>query len=471
VRDSLADDAVLFGPVATELVIPAASADPWRTEPPPWKSDKVIEPQEFGGEGGYGKADVGLLIGSTLEVLEVKEATWGYYGAKFAEDQLSNYLIKAEDSPDLVTANWRARGHPGDEIKSVKAMPMERLNLQPNPRVIEGEPVSLRWCSDGIVVFKVKREEEKPEEQKPKEKETGPRETLPEKLLKMGGELAVVLAAAGLLSAAMELAGALAAVVTSPLLALAALVLGIIYFWDELKWLGRKIVGLVQWVGGKIAWIGEKIKWLGIKVGELVGWLGGKIKWLAERFAAGAKWAAGMIGKGAKWVGGKIASAAESVWDWLFGSDPELTVPNVDLPVTETTEHCGMAAYEDAMVKIGADLLFAFNESQLKPEADSPLKEAAVGIRPMLGHSDDRVWIKGYTDNVGTDEYNQDLSERRAQAVSDWFVEHRVIPRSIIKIEGWGKTKAQYNDPEGRAKDRRVEIWVLKHGSVGKVCL
>ena len=79
----------------------------------------------------------------------------------------------------------------------------------------------------------------------------------------------------------------------------------------------------------------------------------------------------------------------------------------------------------------------------------------------MLGHRDDRVWIKGYTDNVGSAEYNQGLSERRAKAVADWFVEHRGIPTSIIQIDGYGKTRAQSNDPDGRAVSLRTG-WTVR---------
>jgi outer membrane protein OmpA-like peptidoglycan-associated protein len=261
----------------------------------------------------------------------------------------------------------------------------------------------------------------------------------------------------------------MAAIVTSPLVALATLVLGIVYFWDKLKWLGSKIAGLAQWVWGNLTWILDKIAWLGIKLGELISWLGGKIAWLAQKLAAGIKWAAGKVAAGARWLGGKIASGAEAVWDWLFGSDPEPIAPIVDIPVTEDTTHCAMVAHEDTIVKISADLLFPFDEWKLKTEADDLLKEAAAKIATML-QKDDRIMIEGYTDNIGSDEYNQHLSEQRAGAVASWFVEHGVVPMSRIQIEGYGKTRAQYNDPEGRKKDRRVEIWVPKHGSVEKVC-
>jgi outer membrane protein OmpA-like peptidoglycan-associated protein len=470
VRDSLAGDAGFFGEVEMELPLPEATAAGLRTERRPGEIAPYI-----GGDPGY--ADVALLTGSTLEILEVKKATWEWDGATFAEGQLEKYLRLANRNVDLVTATWRARGHPMDEITSVTAMPMTRLSLIPNPRVIGGDPVSLRWCNDGIIVYKVEQpEEEEPEEQEPEENEPDPSDTLPEELLKLGEVLAGGLAVAGLLGAALEIAGALGAIATSPWLAVAALVLGIVYFWDELKALGRKIATVASWVWGKITWILEKIVWLGTKLAEAIGWLAGKIEWLAEKiewlaekFAEGAEWVGDKIVAGVEWIGGEIASAAESVWDWLFGSGPQPIPPIIDLPVTEDTTHCAMVAHEDTIVKIGADVLFATDHSDLKDEADSVLKDAAKRVGSMLHDSNDRIMIHGYTDNVGTVEYNQGLSERRADAVADWFVRHG-FPKSIIQTTGWGKTKAQYNDEVGRQKDRRVEIWVPKHGSVEKVC-
>jgi len=131
---------------------------------------------------------------------------------------------------------------------------------------------------------------------------------------------------------------------------------------------------------------------------------------------------------------------------------------------------CGTVAHEDALVRIDADLLFNTAEWKLKPEAETSLKEAAAKVLSILRNSNDPVMIEGYTDNVGGFDYNQHLSEKRAESVADWLVQRGVIPMSKIKIRGFGKTKAQYNDPEGRKKDRRVEIWVTKAGSTTKVC-
>lgn len=324
-----------------------------------------------------------------------------------------------------------------------------------------------------LCLCKGKREEEQKEREQ-KEKETGPPDTLTGKLLKLGGEFAALLAADELLSAALSFVGSLA-VALSPLLALAALALGIVFLWDKIKRVAQTIASVAKWVWDKfslvVSTILDTIKEIGIKIGELAVWAGGLIKQFAEKIAEGLLWVGRRVLAGAKWVGGKIASAAEAIWDWLTGSGPEAEAPVIDLPVTEEpTLRCGTVAHEDALVTIGADLLFNTAEWKLKPEAETSLKEAAAKVLSMLRNSNDPVRIEGYTDNVGGFEYNQHLSEQRAGAVADWFVQHGVIPMSKIKITGFGKTRAQYNDTEGRKKDRRVEIWVTKHGSTEKVC-
>ena len=357
-----------------------------------------------------------------------------------------------------------------DPIASYSGCPPQVLSAVPMRLGLYGYFCVPSFSAARLLCLCKGKQEEKQKEREQKEKETGPSDTLTGKLLKLGGEFALVLAAAGLLDTALSFVGGLA-VALSPLLALAALAFGIVFLWDKLKWLAQRIANVAKWVWGKVSWVLDKIKWLGIKIGELVSWLGGKIVWLAEKLAEGLVWAGRKIAAGVKWAGGKIASAAEAVWDWLTGSGPEAEAPIIDLPATEEpTTRCGTVAQEEALVRIDADLLFNTADWKLKPEAETSLKEAAAKVLSMLRKSSDPVRIEGYTDNIGGFDFNQHLSEKRAGSVADWFVQHGVIPMSRIKTRGFGKTKAQYNDPEGRKKDRRVEIWVTKAGSTKKVC-
>lgn len=112
---------------------------------------------------------------------------------------------------------------------------------------------------------------------------------------------------------------------------------------------------------------------------------------------------------------------------------------------------------------VGADALFDFDKAFLNPRAEQTLKALA----PMLAReSQHQIKIEGHTDAIGTDEYNQDLSERRASAVQFWLVDKKVIKSAAVT--GFGKkhpiapnTKKDGSDnPAGRQLNRRVEIVV-----------
>jgi outer membrane protein OmpA-like peptidoglycan-associated protein len=117
-------------------------------------------------------------------------------------------------------------------------------------------------------------------------------------------------------------------------------------------------------------------------------------------------------------------------------------------------------------IELSADVLFDFDKYDLRPEASVSLGKVAEVLRAS---PDAPVSIEGHTDGKGTDAYNQPLSERRAQAVKAWLVEHGGAPGAKITTKGWGKTRPVApntrpdgsDDPEGRKKNRRVEITVL----------
>src|SRR4029077_1091089 len=75
--------------------------------------------------------------------------------------------------------------------------------------------------------------------------------------------------------------------------------------------------------------------------------------------------------------------------------------------------------------------------------------------------------VEGHTDSVGSDEYNLQLSQKRAQAVRDYLVQQG-IPESAIAFRGLGKSApvATNDTPEGRQQNRRVEL-VLSGEAIG----
>jgi OOP family OmpA-OmpF porin len=80
-------------------------------------------------------------------------------------------------------------------------------------------------------------------------------------------------------------------------------------------------------------------------------------------------------------------------------------------------------------------------------------------VRLMNDKSDLRVSVEGHTDSIGSDAYNQRLSERRAKAVRDYMISQG-IDASRITTRGFGESKpvADNKTAAGRAENRRVEI-------------
>jgi outer membrane protein OmpA-like peptidoglycan-associated protein len=112
------------------------------------------------------------------------------------------------------------------------------------------------------------------------------------------------------------------------------------------------------------------------------------------------------------------------------------------------------------VMSLGSDSLrFEFDKATLKPENREVLSRIA-GI--LLTSSDFRVDVYGHTDDIGTEEYNQFLSERRAQAVRDYLIQAGVGPE-LISTKGFGKSSPRTDgaDSGAREKNRRVEIAVV----------
>jgi outer membrane protein OmpA-like peptidoglycan-associated protein len=105
-----------------------------------------------------------------------------------------------------------------------------------------------------------------------------------------------------------------------------------------------------------------------------------------------------------------------------------------------------------------SDVLFDFNKATLRPGTREKLAKVA-GI--ILAHPGLRMEAEGHADAVGTDDYNQRLSERRAQSVTAFLVEEGIRPESITAM-GFGESRpvATNGTVEGRQQNRRVELVV-----------
>ena len=109
---------------------------------------------------------------------------------------------------------------------------------------------------------------------------------------------------------------------------------------------------------------------------------------------------------------------------------------------------------------LSSEALFDHDKSVLKPEGQAALHELNESIKAKGARVVD-IDVIGHTDSDGTEEYNQALSERRAQAVRDYMVSEGV-DASIIDVSGQGESNpiASNATKEGRAENRRVDIHV-----------
>ncbi len=114
----------------------------------------------------------------------------------------------------------------------------------------------------------------------------------------------------------------------------------------------------------------------------------------------------------------------------------------------------------EAPIRIDADLLFDSNKDTLKPEAFDALSAMAPQFEVIRNHAY-RVRFIGHTDAFGDDQYNQALSERRADRIASWFIAQGHISPRQVSVEGRGETQllvsADRSSSE-QAPNRRVEI-------------
>lgn len=130
-----------------------------------------------------------------------------------------------------------------------------------------------------------------------------------------------------------------------------------------------------------------------------------------------------------------------------------------DLEMTETDT--------EVKIELSGDILFDFDKWDIRPQAEQALKNVAQVINQ---YQNTAVLVEGYTDSKGSDSYNQELSQKRADSVKIWLVEYGEVAEQRISAKGLGESKPVApnekddgsDDPEGRQKNRRVEITVKK---------
>ncbi len=174
-----------------------------------------------------------------------------------------------------------------------------------------------------------------------------------------------------------------------------------------------------------------------------VGGVGGAAAGAATGAALGA--IAGDAGKGA-WIG----AAAGAVLGTGIGNMMDRQAKELEaVAETKRTEN-------GIVTTLKENILFDTGKAGLKGTAGDNINQISDIIKK---YPEDYVVVVGHTDNVGSDAYNQQLSEQRARAVRLAMIE-RGVPAASVEAMGQGETApvAGNDTPAGRAKNRRVEL-------------
>ena len=108
------------------------------------------------------------------------------------------------------------------------------------------------------------------------------------------------------------------------------------------------------------------------------------------------------------------------------------------------------------MVTLKNDVLFDFNKTDLSSQAQKTIAELGAILKKYPG---DKLRITGFTDKVGSNEYNQQLSQQRAEAVQQQLATNGV-EKERVRAVGVGETKAKGTETTPNAEDRKVEIYI-----------
>ncbi|MBM9603455.1 OmpA family protein [Desulfopila inferna] len=138
------------------------------------------------------------------------------------------------------------------------------------------------------------------------------------------------------------------------------------------------------------------------------------------------------------------------------GDDDGDGVPNHQDACPGTPEYAAVDE-RGCWVLASAGLLFDFDKAVIKPEYYSLLESTKMVFD---NNPEMRVQVEGHTDSVGSAEYNQNLSQERAQAVVDYLSENAGVERERLQAVGYGESRPAYSNEtkEGQAKNRRVEF-------------
>lgn len=105
-----------------------------------------------------------------------------------------------------------------------------------------------------------------------------------------------------------------------------------------------------------------------------------------------------------------------------------------------------------------SDVHFEFDSAEIEPESLPKLEDDIAALKK---NKNAKVTIVGHTDAIGTEEYNEQLSQKRAESVMEYFIQQGISP-SRMAAEGRGDTQpvATNETEQGRAENRRTELYL-----------
>lgn len=162
-------------------------------------------------------------------------------------------------------------------------------------------------------------------------------------------------------------------------------------------------------------------------------------------------------GRGAA-VGAGIGAAVGAAGGYIWSNRMQEQKRQMEAATQGTGVQVTQTADNQLKLEIPSDISFDVNKADIKPAMRPVLDKFAQGLN---AHQVTTVRIIGHTDSTGTDAINNPLSVNRAAATRDYVVAHGVsVNRIAIDGRGAREPVADNGTPEGRAKNRRVEIFV-----------
>lgn len=173
----------------------------------------------------------------------------------------------------------------------------------------------------------------------------------------------------------------------------------------------------------------------------------------------------GVIGKqaGNTAVGAIIGAAVGGTAGALIGNYMDKQAAELENDIKDAKiERVG----EGIKITFNSGILFQFNSADLQPEARTNIENLAKTLKK---YKDTNILVEGHTDSIGTADYNQTLSERRAQSVTA-FAESLGVNSSRFTVKGYGFSQpvATNATPEGRQQNRRVEVAIMANDDLKK---